>query len=55
MADLVLEMCRKAKQASVLLAQLTTETKNKALYNMADALEKDAKAIIEANEKDMEA
>jgi len=55
MADLVLEMCRKAKQASVLLAQLTTETNNKALYNMADALEKDAKAIIEANEKDMEA
>ena len=55
MADLVLEMCKKAKQASYLLAQLPTETKNKALRNMADALEKNVKAIIEANKKDMEA
>jgi len=55
MADLVLEMCKKAKQASVLLAQLPTETKNKALRSMADALEKNAEAIIGANEKDMEA
>ena len=48
-------MCKKAKQASVLLAQLPTETKNKALRSMADALEKNAEAIIGANEKDMEA
>jgi glutamate-5-semialdehyde dehydrogenase len=55
MANLIVEMCKKAKQASYLLAQLSTETKNKALYNMADALEKKAGDIVEANEKDVEA
>jgi len=55
MSDLILDICRKAKQASYFLAQLSTETKNKALQNMADALEKNAKVIIEANEKDVEA
>lgn len=54
LADLVLEMCKKAKQASYLLAQLSTETKNRSLCNMADALEKNADVIIEANKKDME-
>jgi len=55
MSDLILDMCRKAKQASYLLAQLSTETKNKALQHMADALEKNAKIIVEANKKDVEA
>jgi glutamate-5-semialdehyde dehydrogenase len=55
MTDLILEMCKKAKSASYLLGQLSTETKNKALYNMADALEKNAGEIIKANKKDVEA
>ncbi len=55
MSDLVLEMCKKAKQASYLLAQIPTDTKNKALRNMADALEKNAKTIIEANKIDVKA
>jgi glutamate-5-semialdehyde dehydrogenase len=54
LTDLVLEMCKKAKQASYLLAQLSTETKNRSLCNMADALEKNADVMIEANKKDME-
>jgi glutamate-5-semialdehyde dehydrogenase len=54
MIDLILEMCKRAKQASYVLATLSTETKNQALTNMAEALEKNAAMILEANEKDME-
>ncbi|MEM2110270.1 MAG: glutamate-5-semialdehyde dehydrogenase [Candidatus Bathyarchaeia archaeon] len=50
-----MEMCKKAKDASFKLAKLSTETKNKALYDMADALEKNADVILEANRKDVEA
>jgi len=54
MSSLILEMCRKAKEASYKLARLSTETKNSALYNMAEALGKNEQEILEANRKDIE-
>jgi len=54
-SELILNICKKAKEASYILARLPTETKNKALYNMADALEENAEEILEANKKDVEA
>lgn len=53
--ELILNICRKAKEASYILARLPTHIKNKALYNMADALEENADKILEANNKDIEA
>jgi len=53
--ELVLNICKKAKEASYILARLPTETKNRALYDMAEALEKHAEEILEANKKDVEA
>lgn len=53
--SLVLGICRKAKEASYILARLPTETKNRALYNMADALETHSDEILEVNRKDVEA
>jgi len=50
----ILEICKKAKTASTQLAKASSETKSKALYSMADALEKNATAILKANEKDVE-
>ncbi len=55
MSNLILEMCKKAKESSYKLARLPTEKKNKALYNMAEALKKNADVILEANRKDVEA
>ncbi len=52
---MILEICKKAKEASVNLANLPTEVKNRALHNMADALESNVKDILEANKKDVEA
>jgi len=52
---LILEICKKAKEASVKLANLPTEVKNRALHNMADELESNVKDILEANRKDVEA
>jgi len=52
---LILEICKKAKAASVKLAKLPTEVKNNALYKMADALEDNVSEILEANEKDVKA
>ncbi len=52
---LMLEICKKAKIASIQLAQASTEQKNKALNNMADALEKSSSEILRANQKDVEA
>jgi glutamate-5-semialdehyde dehydrogenase len=49
------EICRKAKTASTQLAKASTEQKNKALYNMADSLEKNCTEILQANRKDVEA
>ena len=54
-SELILNICKKAKEASYILARLPTDTKNKALYNMADALEKNAEEILEANKRDVEA
>lgn len=48
------QMGMNAKQASVKLALLPTDTKNEALCAMADALEKRALAILEANAVDVE-
>ena len=53
--NLILEICKKAKAASYELAKLSTETKNRALFNMAEALEKNTSKILEANQKDVEA
>jgi glutamate-5-semialdehyde dehydrogenase len=49
------EICKKAKLASTQLAQASTELKNKALNNMADAIEKNSSKILAANQKDVEA
>jgi len=52
---LILELCKKAKAASVKLAKLPTRTKNEALHKMADAVEKNVEEILQANRKDVEA
>ncbi|MEM2092358.1 MAG: gamma-glutamyl-phosphate reductase, partial [Candidatus Bathyarchaeia archaeon] len=54
-SELILNICKRAKEASYILARLPTETKNRALYNMADALENHADEILEANKIDVEA
>jgi glutamate-5-semialdehyde dehydrogenase len=51
----VSDICAQAKGASRKLAALDTETKNRALDALADALEERASEILEANERDMEA
>ncbi|MEM3591932.1 MAG: glutamate-5-semialdehyde dehydrogenase [Candidatus Bathyarchaeia archaeon] len=53
--SLILDICRRAREASYILANLSTETKNNALNNMADALEEHADEILEANRIDVEA
>lgn len=53
--NLIVEICKKAKAASYELAKFSTEMKNRALFNMADALEKNVSEILEANQKDVEA
>ncbi len=52
---MILEICKKAKIASAQLAQASTEQKNKALNNMADAIEKNSAEILRANQMDVEA
>jgi glutamate-5-semialdehyde dehydrogenase len=51
----ILEICKKAKAASVKLARLSTEEKNTAICKMADALERNTKEILLANKKDVDA
>src|SRR3954466_2286497 len=51
----VAEICAAAKDASRVLKRLDTETKNAALYAMADALLAREAEILEANERDLEA
>ena len=46
------EMLKAAKAAKPIVASLTAEQKNNALLNMADALEANAKAILDANKID---
>ncbi|MFZ5755016.1 MAG: aldehyde dehydrogenase family protein, partial [Bacillota bacterium] len=43
-----------AKEASILLSTLSTETKNQALAAMAEALERHEEEILAANQKDIE-
>ena len=49
------EMAKQAKEVSRLLARLSTDTKNKALFEMADDLEKNQAFLIEENKKDLTA
>jgi glutamate-5-semialdehyde dehydrogenase len=49
----VTQIASSAKAASLVLAGLSTETKNKALLEMASALEANTKAILEANRTDV--
>jgi len=51
---MILEMCKKARKASVDLAKLPTDVKNRALNKMAEALESNSDRILEANRKDVE-
>ena len=52
---MILDICKRAKTASVQLAKASNETRSKALFNMADALEKNQHKILQANRKDVEA
>ena len=54
MADVVSEV-KDAKEASIAMSVLSTETKDSALEAMAKALDSSRKAILEANSKDMAA
>src|SRR4030043_185881 len=49
------KMAKQAKEVSRLLARLSTDTKNKALFEMADDLEKNQAFLIEENKKDLSA
>ncbi|MBP3633836.1 MAG: glutamate-5-semialdehyde dehydrogenase [Oscillospiraceae bacterium] len=49
------ELLKKAKAAAPVLAQTDTEQKNRALFAMAEALEAETNAILQANVLDMEA
>jgi glutamate-5-semialdehyde dehydrogenase len=52
---MILEICQKAKAASVDLAKLSDENKNAALCRMANALEANAQEILTANQIDVKA
>jgi glutamate-5-semialdehyde dehydrogenase len=49
----MIEIGKKAKQASLELARLSTEVKNNALLAMAKALEENSEGILAANKKDV--
>jgi glutamate-5-semialdehyde dehydrogenase len=52
---MIVEICRKAKAASVEMAKLSAEAKNTAICRMANALEANAEKILAANKLDVEA
>jgi len=52
---MILEICKRAKEASVLLASLSTDAKNKALFSMASGLEQNEDKLLKANRMDVEA
>ena len=52
---LMQEKAAKAKAASILLANVSTDAKNKALLAMAHALEKNKSVIFKANQNDLDA
>jgi len=51
----VKEMAKKAKEASHRLAQTSTDLKDKALFEMADELERSRERLIKENDKDLAA
>lgn len=53
--DNFIEIAKKSKEASLKIANLSTNIKNEALSKIADALEKNKNEIFEANKKDLEA
>ena len=48
------DIAKATKEASILLASLDTDVKNKVLSLVADKLEKSAEIIFDANKKDLE-
>lgn len=50
----VLRKCEEAKRAADVLALASTDEKNRALFFMADGLEAETEAILEANARDVE-
>ena len=54
-ADQMLDVARQAKQASRVMANLSSAVKNDMLLRMADALEQSAENLIRENEKDVQA
>jgi glutamate-5-semialdehyde dehydrogenase len=52
---MILEICQKAKSASVDLAKTSAEQRNKALCSMADSLGQNCQQILDANKEDVEA
>ncbi|MCL2868559.1 MAG: glutamate-5-semialdehyde dehydrogenase [Candidatus Bathyarchaeota archaeon] len=52
---MIVEICKRAKVASVKMAKLSSEQKNAALYQMANALEANVEKILAANLLDVEA
>lgn len=55
MSSMIVEICKRAKVASVKMAKLSSEQKNAALYQMANALEANVEKILAANLLDVEA
>ncbi|MBF0288308.1 MAG: glutamate-5-semialdehyde dehydrogenase [SAR324 cluster bacterium] len=53
--DLLVEQTKAARGASIQLANLQTEQKNKVLYTVANHLRQSVKKILQANQKDQEA
>ena len=53
-SDKFIDIATKAKKASKIIATCTSELKNKALLNIAEALENNKEKIFEANKKDLE-
>jgi len=51
----VLEICKKAREASYILAKHSSQQKDSALCRMANALEANAEKILAANQTDVEA
>jgi len=49
----VKEMAQKAKEASHQLAQVSTEQKNKALFEMAEEMERRQDQLIAENQRDL--
>ena len=50
----VAKIAQKANSAALILAHLSTDKKNQALNEMANALEANSESILSANKKDLE-